>query len=146
MIGEVIAAVLPLMQAQAESRMVDTVRVVGRTEPEWDEGSGTYKPGATVTVYEGKARVRNANPAPQDADAGETMWAKDLAVISVPLHDADTVAGSVDAIEDGMDVEVIAVGAGSASKVGRHYTVQAPHEQTDSTARRFSCQVVTRDA
>ena len=62
-----------------------------------------------------------------------------------PELDSETAAGSVEAIDDGMDVEVIAVGPGSTSRVGRRYTVLAPHEQTDSTARRFPCQVVSRD-
>ena len=141
MLGDDIAAALPELRAQAESLMVDTIRVTTSGEPtedDWDEASGTYLPVAPVVAYEGKARIRNGNPAPQDADSGETVWAKDLAVISVPV--------SVDSIDDGMAVEVVAIGDGSSSKVGRRYTVQAPHEQTHSTARRFACQVVTHDA
>lgn len=137
MLADEIAAALPEFQAQAEALMVDTIRVTTPGSNVWDPATGTYTPGPAVTRYEGRARIRNGNPAPQEADAGETMWAKDLAVISVPV--------SVDLIDDGMDVEVVAVGAGSASMVGRHYTVQAPHEQTYSTARRFACQVVTHD-
>jgi hypothetical protein len=145
MIDDDLASVLPTLQAHAESRMRDTVLVTVPGEPVWDPVTGTHNPGEPTVVYGptvgphfGKARIRNAYPNPQDADAGETMWAKDLVIVSVPV--------SMTGIDDGMDVEVVEVGPGSASEVGARMTVTAQHFQTDSTARRFPCQVVTRNA
>lgn len=145
MIADDIADALPELQAQAESRMVDTVRIT-TSAPGEETSPGEFDPPEVTVHYEGKARLRLGNPAPGATDAGETAWAVDRAVLSVPVSDAATVEGSVLAIADGMDVEMIAVGPRSMSTVGQHLTILGGHAQTDSTARRFPCQVVTHDA
>ena len=138
MIGHDIAAALPELRAHAESRMVDTVRVTTPGSDTWDDATGTYTPGAATVHYTGKARIRQGNPAPGATDAGETAWAVDRAVLSLPV--------ALAVLPDGADVEVTAVGSLSASVVGQRYTVLGSHSQTDSTARRYVVQVVTRDA
>ena len=138
MLADDVAATLPEVRAHAESLMIDTCLITRAGEPVWDEGSGTYTPGAPVTVYDGKCRVRNANPAPQNADSGETMWAVDLFVLSLP------VVASV-GVRDG-DTVTITASMNDPGMVGMEATVQGQHWQTNSTARRFTCQVVSRDA
>lgn len=138
MLGHDIAAALPELRAHAESLMVDSCIVTRGGEPTWDDATGTYTPGAATTVYEGKCRLRNAAPAPQTADAGETVWAVDLVVVSLP------VAGS-EGVLDG-DTVTVTASAHDPAAAGTVLTVQAAHVQTFSTARRLSCQVVSRDA
>lgn len=136
MLGDVIAATLPELQAHAESMMLDSCVIEQAAAGPWDAQTGTYADVAPVVVYSGKCRVRNANPAPQSADAGEARWAVDLLVVSLP------VAGS-EAVADGHVVRFTA--ARDTALLDVRAVVQAGHVQTFSTARRISCQVVTRD-
>ena len=136
MIADDIAAALPELRAQAESMMVDACLITTAGAPTWDDATGTYTPGSPTTVYEGKCRVRNANPAPQGTDAGETVWAVDLIVVSLPLVGSEAVA-------DGHEVTFTA--AQDPALLTVRAVVQAGHVQTYSTARRVPCQVVSRD-
>ena len=131
-----IAAALPELRAQAESMMVDACLITSAGEPVWDDATGTYLPPTLTTVYEGKCRVRNANPAPQSADAGEAMWAVDLIVLSLPVSGSEAVA-------DGHEVTFTA--ARDSALLSVTAVVQAGHVQTNSTARRLPCKVVSRD-
>ena len=137
MLGDDIAAALPELRAHAESMMVDACLITSAGEPVWDDATGTYVPGPGTTVYEGKCRVRNANPAPQNADAGEAAWAVDQVVLSLPLD-------GTAAVTDGCTATITAC-LNDPGMVGLVLTVQAGHFQTDSTARRVPCQVVSRD-
>ena len=133
-----IAAVLPQMRAEAESRMLDACLITRPgADPVWDDATGSYLPAAPVTVYAGKCRLRNANPAPQNADAGEAAWAVDQVVLSLPLD-------GTAAVTDGCTATITAC-LNDPGMVGLVLTVQAGHFQTDSTARRVPCQVVSRD-
>ncbi len=137
-VQEAIAEALPELRAQAEARMVDTCRVTTSGDATWDEGSGSHLPSEPVVIYEGPCRLRNTFGAPYTADAGETVWAVDMCTVSVPV---DGTAG----ISNGHDVEILSC-PNDPGMVGLRLVVQAPHFQTDSTARRLSCQMVTRDA
>ena len=137
-LGSGIAAALPEFRAHAESLMVDACIVTRDVAATWDPGTGTYIPNPATTVYEGKCRLRNAAPAPQNADAGETTWAVDLVVVSLPVVGSEGVA-------DG-DTVTVTASSFDAAAVGTVLTVQSAHVQTHSTARRLSCQVVSRDA
>ena len=137
MLADDVAAALPAFRAHAESLMVDACIVTRGGEPVWDDATGTYLPGTATTVYEGKCRLRNAAPAPQNADAGETVWAVDLVVVSLPVVGSEGVA-------DG-DTVTVTASSFDAAAVGTVLTVQSAHVQTHSTARRLSCQVVSRD-
>ena len=136
MLADDIAAVLPELCTHAESLMVDACLITASTPGAWDDATGTYLPPTLTTVYEGKCRVRNANPAPQNADAGEAAWAVDLIVVSLPLVGSEAVA-------DGHEVTFTA--AQDPALLTVTAVVQAGHVQTHSTARRLSCQVVSRD-
>ena len=82
---DAIAAELPYLRAQAESLMVDTCEITAAGEPVWDEGDGIFTPGAATTVYEGKCRLRKPSAAPRDTESGETTWAVDDYVLSLPV-------------------------------------------------------------
>ena len=138
-----IAWALPHLQAEAESRMRDTIRFTRPSggPPVWDEDAQDYiEPGETV--YEGKCRIRWANPAPQDANAGETAWAVDRTLtVSLPVSDPTSAA-----VTDGHTGVVLTTGPGSAVPVRMVVVALMGHWQTDTTARRIPCQVVSRDA
>jgi len=135
MLGDDIAAALPELRAAAESLMVDTCRVTTLSAPVWDGPSGEYLPGTTATIYEGKCRLRRPVAAPQATDAGETTWAVDVLVLSLPILGSESVA-------DGHDVEIL-TSAHDPATVGLTLKVQGGHWQTHSTARRFPVKVVT---
>ena len=139
MLADEIAAALPGLRAEAEARMVDSCTITsGSTPGAWNDTTGVFDPPTKVIVYSGKCRVRNAFGAPQATDAGETMWGVDQCVVSVPVE------GSA-AVTDGHEVEITAC-VNDPGMVVQTFTVMAGHFQTDSTARRLPCQVVTRDA
>ena len=139
-LGEKVGALLPRFRAQAESLMVDTCRITGPgTLGTWDANAGTYV-GATPgpTVYEGVCRLRRPAPNPQNADAGEAVWAVDVLILSLPVDGSEDVA-------DGHTVEML-TSAFDPAAVGLLLTVQTGHWQTHSTARRVPVKVATRDA
>lgn len=130
-------------RAAARARMTTSclVTVPGeQTEADWNPTTGTYDDPDPVTVYTGPCRLRMGNPAPQNADAGESAWAVDRGVLSLPISEPT----SAD-VTDGMTVTITA-NPNDPEMVGLELTVLASHFQTDSTARRLPVQVVTRDA
>jgi hypothetical protein len=133
-----VAAALPGLRAEAESLMVDTCRVTTPGAPVWNDTDGVYDEGAPVTLYEGKCRLRKPSAAPQTTDAGEASWAVDAYVLSLPVVGSSSVT-------DGNDVEML-TSANDPAAVGLRLTVSGGHWQTNSTARRLPCKVVTRDA
>jgi hypothetical protein len=117
--------------------MSSTCTVTTDDEQTWDEVDGVYVEGDPIEVYDGPCRLR-WSPAPQDADAGEAMWAADrsgtlsLPIASTPLPDGATV--------------VITGNPNDPDMIGLELTILTTHFQTDSTARRYPVQTVTRDA
>lgn len=139
MLGHELAAALHELRTHAESRMTSTCLITGPGgEPVWDANEGKYVAAPGATLYDGKCRLRIGNPAPQNADAGETAWAVDRGVLSLPIEGTANVT-------DGSTVKITA-NPHDPGMVGLVLTVLAPHFQTDSTARRLPVQVVTRDA
>ena len=137
-LGQAIAAALPTLRAEAESMMVDTCRITAGGSTTWDEATGVYTTTGGATVYEGACRLRMPRTTGSPADVGETTWAVDDAVVSLPI------VGSED-VERGHVVEML-TSPNDADVVGLLLTVQSGHWQTNSTARRVPCKVVTRDA
>lgn len=137
-LGDDLAWALPELRAQAESMMRDTCTIVSPpTDKTWDEGTGTYALGLGVVIYSGKCRVRDANPSPQDVVTGESLAAKRRVTLSLPVD------GSSD-VEDGCVVTITA-SLHDPGSVGTVMRVLSGHHQTDSTARRIPCQVVSAD-
>lgn len=107
-------------------------------EPTWDNTTGTYTDGAPVVIYSGSCRLRMPYAYPQNAEAGDTAWAVDRGILSVPI------AGTGD-ITDGMTVTITA-NPHDPAMVGVELTILTGHYQTDATARRLPVQIVSRDA
>jgi hypothetical protein len=134
-----VAATLPFLRAQAESRMTTTCVATTRAAPVWDEATGSYTPGAPTTVYSGPCRLRMPYAYPQGTEAGDTAWAVDRGILSLPISAASA------AVTDGMTI-VITANPNDPGLVGVELTVLSGHFQTDATARRLPVQLVTRDA
>jgi len=127
-------------RSRAESRMTDGCTITRPTAADdaWDAAAGSYTPAAAPVIYTGPCRVRNMQPNPQAADAGEAEWASDLIYVHLP------VAGS-EGVKDG-DVVRITAAANDAALVDLEVAVTGLHVQTNATARRLPCRLVTRDA
>lgn len=127
-------------RSRAESRMATDGCTITRptaADDAWDAAAGSYTPAAAPVIYTGPCRVRNSAANPQAADAGEALWAADLIYVHLP------VAGSGQ-VRDG-DLVTITACQNDPSAVGREATVEGLHFQTNSTARRLPCRLVTRD-
>lgn len=140
MLAHDVEAELPTWRAEAESRMTSTCEATTPGEQVWNPTAGVYIDQGPVVHYTGPCRLRMGNPAPQNADAGETTWAADRGVLSLPISDPSSAN-----VLDGMTVTITA-NPNDPAMVGLELTVLAPHYQTDSTARRLPVQIVTRDA
>lgn len=137
-LNDAIAAELPALRREAESLMVDTCRITGAGAPVWNDTDGVYAPGEPTTVYEGKCRLRKPSAAPRDVDSGEAGWAVDDFVLSLPVLGSETVA-------NGHGVEIL-TSQNDPAAVGMLLEVTGGHWQSQSTARRLPCKVVSRDA
>lgn len=136
MLGHDIAAALPEMRAQAESKMVDACVITGGGgAPVWNETTGQYDTPAGVTVYDGKCEVQVPNVAEQSADVGEHEWTVQAAIVKLP------VIGSEGA-QIGHTVTITA-STNDPQLVGCVYAVTGEHHKTYATARRLRCNEVT---
>lgn len=129
-IGDDIAAALPELRRQAESRMTDTCRITqpGDGEPVWDPATGTYTQ-PTVTVYEGKCRIKApalVNPFQSSGGSVET-WQVEESILSVPV-DAPS-------IDSAMTVTYLTA-PNNPNLPGRVFGVVGPHHESTATAQR----------
>lgn len=143
MLGDDIARALPELRAHAESMMRDTCTVERHTgNGVWNPLTGLYTDDAPTVIYSGPCRVRNMLPNPQQADAGEAAWSSDLVYVHLP------VAGS-EGVSDG-DVVRITSAANDAALVDLELAVTGlrpgSHVETNATARRIPCRLVSRHA
>lgn len=141
MLADDIAWALPELRAEAESRMTSTcvATIPGEGDPVWNPDTQQWDD-PVETVYEGPCRLRMGNPAPQNADAGETSWAVDRTpTLSLPLSDPTSAA-----VVDGVQVTITG-NPNDPAMVGLRLRVLSGHYQTDSTARRVPVEVVSRD-
>lgn len=92
-----IEAELPVLQAEAEARMVDTCRVTrpgtGVRGP-LNPATGQYDSApAAVTVYEGPCRLGRVDvPHVAQAVGGDAAWDVQDSVLHLPIADTDQVA------------------------------------------------------
>lgn len=138
-LGSDLAAALPELQAHAESRMTDTVRITrGGSIPVFDAETGTYTPGAT-TIYEGPCRLKLSSTVVSDVDAQGQLLAAQGPTLSLPMLTPGTV-GTSGAVRPG-DSAVILTSAHDPSAVGVTMTVEGRFIQTDATARRLPVEI-----
>ncbi len=129
-LGWDVAAALPGLQAEAESLMVDTVRIRRRSGsplPDPVTGQLVY---TFTTVYEGKCRLVLRSGVVRDVDAQSQL----LAVQTPELHVPVTVSG----VLPNDEFEIL---AGNEAGVTGH--VAGVHVQTFKTARRLPVEVAS---
>ena len=129
MIGDDLAAVLPELRAEAESRMRDTVtvRAVAGTEPDPLTGDDvvTY---ADEPVYQGKCRVRiDSYAQPTTADSAGSTVTSQSRQLHVPWDAPEILDGHVAFLADDTFTPRLR---------GVVYRVTGAHEASDTTAQR----------
>lgn len=134
-LGDEVTSALVELRAQAESRMRDSCTIRGPDgEGAWDEASGSYVPAAGSVLYQGVCRVQRPDLAQREVVAGDASWSLLSAVVSIPVSVGDVPVGSVVTVDAAED----------ASLVGRMFSVESGHAQSQATARRLRCVEVTR--
>lgn len=129
-LGSDLTAVLPELRTHAESRMVDTCRVV--TNPDatvWDPVTLTDAPADAVVSYEGPVLVKPSSTQPGGVD----LSGQPVTVTTLEAH--FPVVGS-EGIRIGHVVEML-TGLHDPGLVGRRFRVIGPQMGSFITARRL---------
>lgn len=127
MIGADVAAALPELRAQAESRMSETV-VAGWLVDGTDPNSGEPTQVVQAPAYEGPGRIRWASSTVSDAQGSGEPISVQEPVLSIPV-------GSPRLL-DGMAV-VVSASTVDGLLVGRVFTVQGSPVSGQVTAARY---------
>jgi len=131
-----VGAYLDGFRTDAEGLMVDTCRITSPGgAPVFNNETGQYDQPEPVTVYEGPCKLKVANVATQNPDAGERQWTVQRTELHLP------VAGS-----EGVRVAQTALMLTSqhdAASAGRRFRVSGLHHETYATARRLEVEEVT---
>jgi hypothetical protein len=128
MLGETLAAALPGLRAEAESRMSETVRIGVLVE---DEDLDTLEVTNILdpVVYEGKARIRFPQNPSAEVDAAGQLIVKQDGVLSLPAETAGVVP----------DMRVVFdASTADPSLVGRVLRVKGFAVSGQTTATRFT--------
>lgn len=141
MLGDDIAWALPELRRQAESLMHDSCTIT-RLDPDAEPGemnpeTGQYPEPARITVYEGKCRIqaKSVVASGTDSSAGERTGTTQELELQIPVVGTENVA-----VDDVVEVTVAVM---DTSLQGRTYTITAPHEKSQATARRLRIERVT---
>lgn len=129
MLGQDVAAALPGLRAQAESRMVDTV-VVRRPAADQTIDDDTVVDGAEFApapVYSGPCRVKAPGVQPQRVESAGATVTIQKPELHVPDDAPELLPG---------DVAFLAADTYTPRLRGKVYRVDDGHAATDSTAQR----------
>ena len=129
MIGHDIAAVLPELQAAAESMMVDTCTIT-REGAGWvkDPVTGRDVPAPPTTVYEGRCKVASYQPYEATPEVGGMTEVLQRYAVHVPVTAGPFEVG---------DLITITAGANQPTTRDRTFRVAGLHEKTWQTAQRL---------
>lgn len=137
LIGDQVEAELLELRAQAESLMVDTVRVERKSGSTMDPTTLEMVDDWSL-IYAGPCRLLPVNVAGVKEAAGDTSFAVADARIATPIT-ADS-----GAIRNGDRATITAVGVvGDPADVGRVFTLTRDPSRSHRVERRFSCQEVS---
>lgn len=136
MLGYDVAAALPELRAQAESIMTSRVVVSRETGTVRDPETGTNVPTWTV-IYQGKARVRMPSTEAREVDQSGQRIVESAPTLSLPIGDSSAALVALD------DVAVLIEHGPDPLIVGTRMRVAEGIDQTWSTARRFSVEILT---
>jgi hypothetical protein len=132
-LGDDIAAALPELRAQAESLMVDTVKVERETGTTPDPVTLEEVP-IWETVYEGKGRWQRPDTVAAEKVAGEVEFGLNRTTIQLPMSAVGIVRGYR---------ATCTVSAYDPDLPGTKATVLAVPNKTHATMRRLLCEEVT---
>lgn len=133
MIGDEIAAYLPLMREQAESMMVDTCAITIAGSKVWDEDNGKWTTGEDE-IYNGKCRVQSTLTNENNPNAGERNWTVQSDSLQLPMSVTGIPIGAkVTALTSEFDPDL----------PGRVFLVAALAHKTHMTARRYRVEEIT---
>lgn len=135
-LGYDVAAALPELRAQAESIMTSRVVVSRETGRVRDPETGSYIPTWTV-IYQGKARLRMPSTQAREVDQAGQRIVESAPTLSLPIGDSSASLVALD------DVAVLVEHAADPLIVGTRMRVVEGNDQTWSTARRFSVEILT---
>jgi hypothetical protein len=113
----------------------DTAKITAPGARTWDEATLSYT-GTPVTVYQGqcelKVQYRNPNAAyvPGQAESSQ------MGHLKLPVETPADAIGSSAAVDDGMDLEVIA-SATDPGLVGKKFKIRGQGNQSNVTTLRF---------
>jgi hypothetical protein len=136
MLGDDIAAALPELRAQAESRMRDTWVITRPGAQVWNPATKQYE-GSVVTVYDGPGRLRPTALMDHATTAADQEFMESQYVLSLPIgsHPNITTGTSGDVRKD--NVATCTKSADDPAMVGRKYTIGISAAHSQATARRF---------
>lgn len=135
-LGYDIAAALPEMRAQADSIMASRVVISRETGTVRDPETGNNVPSWTV-IYEGKARVRMPSTQAREIDQAGQRIVESAPTLSLPIGDASAALVALD------DVALLVEHRPDPLVVGTQMRIVEGIDQTWSTARRFSVEILT---
>ncbi|TFD80539.1 DUF6093 family protein [Cryobacterium psychrophilum] len=124
-------------QREAEKLMLTTCTITrGGGAPVFNESTGAYDTPAPTTIYAGKCKVRLAGVSVKQVDAASQLLTIQQSILSLPVNRAGTanVAPS--------DTLTITANPLDLALVGKTFRIEGTHEQTYSTARRYSIERV----
>ena len=136
-VGETLATALPILRAQAESMMRDTVRI------ERDTGATTQDPVTLEevpvweTVYEGPGRWQRPDTVAAEKVSGEVEFGLNRVTVQLPMSDPATGNAA-----RGQRATCVTA-AYDPALVGAQATVLAVPNKTHATMRRLLCEEVT---
>lgn len=141
MLGDDIAWAFPDLRRATESNMRDTCTIT-RVDPDaaapvMDPETGQYPEPARTTVYAGKCRIqaKSVIAAASASTAGERAGTTQELELQIPVVGTEAVSVG--------DVVEVTASVSDAALVGRTFTVTAPHEKSQATARRLRIERVT---
>ena len=126
-----IGGVLGMGRQMAESRMTDQCSVTRPGGKVLDEATGEYGD-TTVTVYEGKCRIKNGSTGSLDAEAAGKLVAVEALAVHLPL---DAVGVSP------QDLVTVTGSETRPDQVGRKFTVKGSFDGSQTTALRYRVEV-----
>jgi hypothetical protein len=133
-LGDDVAAALPVLRAEAESLMTDTIRLetlIGTTQDETTlEDVATYS-----TVYEGPGRWRRPDTQAAESVSGEVEFGTNWVTVQLPIATSAAAARGQRAtcVESPTD----------PANEGAQATIQAVASKTHATMRRLLCEEVS---
>lgn len=133
--GDDMTSTLIELRQMAEENMLDACAITrvdpDAPAPQMDPETGQYPEPARIAVYTGKCRIqaKSVVASASDSSAGERTGSTQELELQLPVVGTENV--SVD------DVVEMTAALMDASLQGRVYTITAPHEKSQATARRL---------